>query len=151
MPFLRRCNSAVGYIAEFGYIPPDEEVPSLPPPGVASETPDRGFSSNDLPENVAKAVKKFQKFAGLRATAALDKETLELMGKPRCGVVGVSSRGNDSYDEPHGNLSNHKASWDYVSYDEANENLSNYKASWDYVSYDEPNENLATSKQVGIM
>lgn len=114
MPFHARgqYDSAVGYLAKFGYIPP-EEVPPLPPPGVASDTPAQAFSPTDLPDNIAKAVKQFQKFAGLRATGDLDEETLELMGKPRCGVVDVSSKATVSYTEPHGNLSNYKADWGY--------------------------------------
>ena len=40
----------------------------------------------NLNDKIPQAVSKFQNFAGLEVTGLLDKETVEMMLKPRCGV-----------------------------------------------------------------
>ena len=41
---------------------------------------------NQISIKIPQAVSKFQKFAGLEVTGLLDKETVDMMLKPRCGV-----------------------------------------------------------------
>jgi len=58
---------AYSYLSKFGYIP-------------SSSVQTQALISLDS------AIADFQAFAGLEVTGKLDSETLELMGKPRCGV-----------------------------------------------------------------
>ncbi|KAF7996625.1 hypothetical protein HCN44_002271 [Aphidius gifuensis] len=54
-------------------------------------------------ESVANAIKEFQSFVGLDATGILDKETLNLMSMPRCGIkdkiISTSTDQNNGVDE----------------------------------------------------
>eukprot|EP00091_Calanus_sinicus_P005519 TRINITY_DN15962_c0_g1_i1.p1 TRINITY_DN15962_c0_g1~~TRINITY_DN15962_c0_g1_i1.p1 ORF type:complete len:214 (-),score=44.25 TRINITY_DN15962_c0_g1_i1:73-669(-) len=73
-------NEALKYLEKYGYV--------AEPPGFDSEDPQRPQNSPALGSalNISEAVRKFQNFAGLRASGTLDSETLEFMKKPRCGV-----------------------------------------------------------------
>ena len=46
--------------------------------------------------SIDSAVKEFQAFAGLRQTGELDKETVEMMEMPRCGVKDILEDKEDS-------------------------------------------------------
>ena len=63
-------NSAVKYLAQFGYLP----------------TPDPRKALLLTEDGVSKALKNLQKFGGINATGVLDDETIELMKTPRCGM-----------------------------------------------------------------
>ena len=43
----------------------------------------------DLSNNTKKALKNFQAFAGINETGVLDKKTMDLMKRPRCGVKDI--------------------------------------------------------------
>lgn len=72
------------YLKRFGYIRPDIEAPY----GLrvdlrrATEQPERNAFDNTTQE----ALKLFQEFNKLPITGVLDKATVELMSKPRCGL-----------------------------------------------------------------
>ena len=57
---------AVKYLQKYGYVPTT------------------GTEANG--DDLSDVIKKFQKFSGLKPTGKLDKETIELMETPRCGV-----------------------------------------------------------------
>src|SRR5215210_3032040 len=81
-------NSEVGklqnYLKRFGYIVPDQEEQfgaridrkkAIPAP-----------EKDVFDQNTEEALKRFQAFNKLPVTGTLDKQTLNLMSKPRCGV-----------------------------------------------------------------
>ena len=63
-------NSAVKYLAQFGYLP----------------TPDPRKALLLTEDGVSKALKRLQKFGGINETGILDGETIELIQTPRCGM-----------------------------------------------------------------
>ena len=74
-------QDALNYLYRFGYI---ERVSLRNSFNVSSSS--APLTSAD-PAAVRAAVVQFQDFAGLPPTGNLDKETLELMAQPRCGVA----------------------------------------------------------------
>ncbi|XP_046637880.1 uncharacterized protein LOC124316155 isoform X3 [Daphnia pulicaria] len=66
-------DEAAEYLERFGYL---ERGPQ-----------DSSYSQSVKAESFIDAIKDFQSFAGLKKTGELDKETLELINKPRCGVA----------------------------------------------------------------
>jgi len=71
-------DDALSYLSRYGYLATPDHDPGHDTP---QHSPVPG-AVNDI----SQAVRKFQNFAGLRATGDLDQETLEFMKKPRCGV-----------------------------------------------------------------
>lgn len=63
-------NSAVKYLAQFGYLP----------------TPDPRKALLLTEDGVSKALKRLQKFGGINETGVLDDDTIELIKTPRCGM-----------------------------------------------------------------
>ena len=69
---------AVQYLEKYGYVPPSQ-TGSLVMPG------------GGLTRQLKDALKKLQSFGGIEQTGELDKATMELMEKPRCGVKDILS------------------------------------------------------------
>ena len=76
-----------GYLKRFGYIQPDEESPFGLRVDLAKATqvPKRAI----FDETTSKALKLFQEFNKLPNTGVLDKTTVNLMLKPRCGLPDI--------------------------------------------------------------
>ena len=66
-------TTAAQYLEKYGYVPP-------------SKTGSLVKSGGGLTRDMKDALKNLQSFVGIRQTGVLDKETLEIMKKPRCGV-----------------------------------------------------------------
>jgi peptidoglycan hydrolase-like protein with peptidoglycan-binding domain len=64
------------YLRRFGWLPPDDA------PRVRDVTPDRA----SFDPATASALREYQDWYGLPETGVLDAATVELMGRPRCGV-----------------------------------------------------------------
>ncbi|XP_046458981.1 hatching enzyme-like isoform X1 [Daphnia pulex] len=75
-------DEAAEYLERFGYL---ERGPQ-----------DSSYSESVKAESFIDAIKDFQSFAGLKKTGELDKETLELINKPRCGVADRTRTGHSS-------------------------------------------------------
>ena len=73
-------NRALLYLVRYGYVGP-QQGSSLMMTGEWSD------------KRVREAVQDFQAFAGLNQTGELDKDTLELMETPRCGVKDIVGHG----------------------------------------------------------
>ncbi|XP_055530959.1 matrix metalloproteinase-14 isoform X2 [Wyeomyia smithii] len=79
---VQTTSQAELYLSQFGYISAKFRNPT---------------SGNLLDKDTwEKAIMEFQSFAGLNATGELDKETMELMSLPRCGVRDKVGFGSDS-------------------------------------------------------
>ena len=46
-------------------------------------------ADGDLSDEAKNALKNFQAFAGINETGVLDKKTMDLMKRPRCGVKDI--------------------------------------------------------------
>lgn len=66
-------GSAIAHLSRFGYLSSAKD-------GAAALLTGKGVTA---------ALKQFQRFGGINVTGKLDKETVELMGTPRCGVQDV--------------------------------------------------------------
>ena len=64
---------AVHYLERYGYVPPSKTASLVMPGG-------------GLSRQMKAALQELQAFVGITQSGVLDKETLELMKKPRCGV-----------------------------------------------------------------
>lgn len=73
-----------GYLKRFGYIRPDEETPFGLRIDLARATKQPKLESFD--NTTQDALKRFQEFNRLPVTGILDKSTVNLMLKPRCGL-----------------------------------------------------------------
>ena len=69
-------NKATQYLVKYGYVPPNQYRSLIT----------RGQAVNS---HFKDALRKMQTFAGIKPTGLVDKETLELMGRPRCGVKDI--------------------------------------------------------------
>ena len=73
---------AMVYMMQYGYVEPQQWKSSL-------------LTEEEYRNTVSKVVRDFQAFANLNITGSLDRETMELMEMPRCGVkdkIGSGSR-----------------------------------------------------------
>ena len=66
------------YLTNFGYLPQS----------------DFDIGAMRTQQQLKDAVKNLQFFAGIDVTGTIDKNTLELIKKPRCGVPDVTHKGN---------------------------------------------------------
>ena len=66
-------TKTVYYLEKYGYVPP-------------SNTGSLVVQGEKLSTEMKVALQKMQAFAGIKPTGIVDKETLELMERPRCGV-----------------------------------------------------------------
>lgn len=73
-------TQALLYLSKYGYIKERDGTGAL-------------LSEEGIKEQVGKAVRDFQAFAGLNQTGILDPLTVELMGTPRCGVQDIIGHG----------------------------------------------------------
>jgi len=76
----RLSNSAVGYVLQFGFLE------------VATEKTEEELMAADTiigEKELKKAIKKLQKFYGIKATGIVDTQTLNLMKQKRCGAKDV--------------------------------------------------------------
>ncbi|XP_061185416.1 matrix metalloproteinase-24-like [Saccostrea echinata] len=67
---VQQLSEGANYLMKYGYISADDER----------------SGSLRSPDSIKQAVRQFQRFAGLPITGILDKATVDMMGKPRCGV-----------------------------------------------------------------
>ena len=70
-------TGALEYLKKYGYMKTDP-------------TADQGKSSQSKSSLVSNALREYQAFNNLRVTGELDRETMELMERPRCGMVDIS-------------------------------------------------------------
>lgn len=70
-------SSSQNFLERFGYMGDTSRNAVLPSDNLRTE---QGFRS---------ALKRMQRFAGLRPTGRLDEATMEMMKRPRCGVPDV--------------------------------------------------------------
>ncbi|XP_067288580.1 collagenase 3-like [Pseudorasbora parva] len=75
------------YLKSFYELEYKSEISSV---SKVEKKPDFGFGLRELDPMTAK-LKEMQEFFGLKVTGTLDKETLEVMKKPRCGVPDVAA------------------------------------------------------------
>ena len=73
-------TKALIYLLKYGYVAPRNGTAAL-------------ITEEGLNTTVKSAVRDFQSFAGINQTGELDKETLELMDTPRCGVRDIIGHG----------------------------------------------------------
>ena len=66
-------TKAAQYLTKYGYVPPSQTA-SLTTPG------------GEISKYMKDALREMQGFLGIKQTGEIDEETLELMGRPRCGV-----------------------------------------------------------------
>ncbi|XP_046637955.1 uncharacterized protein LOC124316198 isoform X2 [Daphnia pulicaria] len=81
--------STVNYVAAAPIDSADEAARYLERFGYLERGPQDSYSQSVSAEyfmQLFDAIKDFQSFAGLKKTGELDKETLEVMNKPRCGI-----------------------------------------------------------------
>ena len=71
---------AMVYLMQYGYVAPNQWKSSL-------------LTEEEYTRFVNKTVREFQAFANLNITGELDRETLELMERPRCGVKDIVGHG----------------------------------------------------------
>jgi len=71
---------AMVYFMQYGYVEPQQWRSSL-------------LTESQYNRFVSKAVREFQAFANLNITGELDRETVELMERPRCGVEDIIGDG----------------------------------------------------------
>ena len=71
---------AMVYLMQYGYVAPNQWKSSL-------------LTEEEYTRFVNKTVREFQAFANLNITGELDRDTLELMERPRCGVKDIVGHG----------------------------------------------------------
>ena len=69
--------TAAQYLTQYGYVPP-------------SKTGSLVAAGGGMTRHMKDALLEMQRFLGLEQTGEIDAETLELMGRPRCGVKDTS-------------------------------------------------------------